>query len=159
MLVSRGRSNIAYQFHQYLWSPSGTVEKRLEYYRNVSQRLQAPVINGEFGVDRASNIAALREKYESYAAGFDGWFLWTWKSTRPPGKEWHGIPADELKLGITLIQPPASWQRVINWISKKGTAEKPTRKEVLQGMKDFIEAVKVQNTEEDRELLNALFGE
>lgn len=79
----------------------------------------------------------------------NGWIYWPWKR----------IPeADSNRFRhLQGIKTTPSWDKVRHYCgSLFGWGKKPSKKVALQGMREFVEAVKMKNLTLDRETLRAL---
>jgi aryl-phospho-beta-D-glucosidase BglC (GH1 family) len=129
-------------FHDYAFeNPGKDLTTRMPAYDAAATAINAPQWAGEFGQANYSSIA-------HYVSTFNqdpkvaGWADWTWKQS-------PGYAALQ-----TIQQTPAS-QLLINWINNTSRPQ-PTLAQAQQGMSDFINAVKFQNTLPDAQLQQTL---
>ncbi len=137
--------NIAYSFHMYTLL-SDNRAKLLRNYTEISRAQDVPLWVGEIGENNYEMIASTRQMLEDPANGVSGWSFWPWKMVQ--GK----YP------GLQMIQEPQSWAKVMDWLTAliPPPRMKPSREEALAGMREFVEAVKIQNCTLDNRMAETL---
>ncbi len=142
MLTQPLDSNEMLSFHDYPWAFTGQdFSVRLAEFDAVAKRLNAPLYAGEFGESTYSNA-------QKYVADLNNdplvaaWTYWTWKQ--------HGGFSESQN-----IQESAAAQKLIDWINNTSRPQ-PTAAEAAQGMSDFINEVRFENTLPDAYLVDIL---
>jgi endoglucanase len=135
-------SNQILSAHDYLWAfPGENISVRIAKYEAAAQRLNSPMWIGEFGEtpiwDDDTSVKAFNASQY-----IQGWAMWTWKAS--PGF-----------LVLRTLQHTAASQKLIYWMNDT-TRPKPTLAEADQGMADFINVIKFENTTFDSNLKNVL---
>ena len=135
-------ANEMLSFHDYAWAfPGQALSARMAGYDAAAVRLGAPLYAGEFGESTYADD-------QTYVNAFNNdpltaaWTEWTWKQA-------PGFAAMQ-----NIQHTPAS-QKLINWINNP-TRPQPTAAEATQGMSDFINAVRFENTLPDAQLRGTL---
>ena len=135
-------SNEMLSFHDYAWAfPGQDLSVRMVGYDAAAKRLGAPQYVGEFGESTYSDDQKYVTTFNAdpYVAA---WTEWTWKQA-------PGFAALQ-----TIQHTPAS-QKLIDWINEP-TRPQPTPTEAAQGMSDFIQAIRFENTLPDGQLRSIL---
>lgn len=136
--------NMAYSFHMYTWFGKKRESDRFaELYAAAAQKHDVPLWCGEFGEDQPAEISRLVNLYSSNRAN-SGWAFWTWK--KAPNR----TPA------LDLIAEPASWKKLADWIEHPLLNRKPSKPEAQQALREFLEAVRFQNTTVNRSMADVL---
>ncbi len=132
-------SNQVLSFHDYpwmIWGESPAV--RFPKYDAEAKRLNSPMYGGEWGQGTYENIELYISLYNQYAATVPAWTQWTWKQS-------PGFAA------LQNIQHTPLSKKTIDWMNNT-TRAKPTLDEAEQGMDDFINAIKFENTVHDAKM-------
>jgi len=136
--------NEAYGFHIYTWFGDNR-SKVFAGLRNLTDQQDIPLWAGEFGENDYEMIATTVQMFEDPAHEINGgWSFWTWKKV--PGRH----PA------LVAIDPPGDWTAVMAWISDPKHSPQPSADQAWTGMQDFIQAVRLENTHMDPQMLQAL---
>ncbi len=135
--------NQAYGFHMYTWFGDNR-KKSLTYLKTVSDQQNVPLWAGEFGENTYDMIGTTVQLYEDPANAVNGgWSFWTWK--KAPGR----YPA------LVAITLPDDWKKVMDWVNSP-SKNQPDHAFVLAAMNQFIQAVRLENTRIDPQMLAAL---
>lgn len=139
--------NQTYSFHMYNWFRDDRRE-RLAKYSTLSREQNVPLWVGEFGANQYEMIASTRRMFEDPANHVSGWAYWPWKMA--PGK----YP------GLMMIHIGDNWQAVMDWESKviPWPKLKPSPERAEAGMREFLEAVKVEHCTVDQRTKDALLA-
>jgi hypothetical protein len=143
MFSAPADDNMVYSFHMYNFFGDKR-QKNLKKYTELAAQQHVPLWAGEFGEDSYDMIQSTVEMYNDPARLVCGWCYFPWK--RAPTK----FP------GLETIEVPDSWKRVINWIVSPTLHKKPTEEETRVGIKDFLEAVKLEHTRLDEKMVQIL---
>ena len=136
--------NQAYSFHMYTWFGDNRKDE-LEKYREVSSRHNLPMWNGEFGENSYERLESTVALFQDPAYGLAGWAFWTWK--KAPNRYPY-------LLGIRTTD---RWDAVMRWIEQPNWPNpQPTQAEALQGMDDFLAAIRFENNVENPEMIALL---
>jgi hypothetical protein len=129
-------------FHDYAFMNTRTdLTTRMSGYDAAAMKTKAPQWAGEFGQATYSTIARYVSTFNEDPL-VSGWCDWTWKQS-------PGNPA------LQTIQHTAASKLLIDWITNTKRT-KPTLVQAQQGMSDFINAVKFQNTLPNARMLQTL---
>lgn len=135
-------ANQAYSFHIYNWFGDDR-KRRLAQYRALSVSQDVPIWCGEFGENNYAMIHSTAQMFDAPENGVSGWTFWTWK--RAPA----GHP------GLVTVTLPADWQQVIRWAGSP-LRRAPSREQALEGFKEFLTAVRLDNCQLDNRMAEAL---
>jgi endoglucanase len=133
--------NMAFEFHLYTWL-GGDPAKKIAPFINLRNKLNVPVWCGEWGENKTEVLKQTKDVYESVA--FAGWCMWTWKKVP------NNYPA------LCEIKPGLAWTKLILHLNKPKKNPAPSKEEAIQGMHEFLEAVKFTNCKMHDEVLNVL---
>jgi len=129
-------------FHDYAFMNTSTdLTTRMSRYDAAATKMNAPQWAGEFGQGTYSTISRYVSTFNQDAL-VSGWANWTWKQS-------PGNPA------LQTIQHTTASKLLIDWINNT-TRTKPTLAQAQQGMSDFINAMKFQNTLPNARMLQLL---
>lgn len=144
MFAAPFSGNQAYGFHMYTWLGDNRA-KSLAKIRAVSDAQNIPLWAGEFGENTYEMIGSTVAMYEDSSNEVNGgWSFWTWKKV--PGR----FPA------LVAVDVPEDWRAVIEWIGDPKHAPQPSQEQALAGMRQFAQAVRLENTHLDERMLAAL---
>jgi hypothetical protein len=121
-------ANVVYSFHIYNWIGDDR-DKRLTDWHALAKRHNVPLWNGEFGENKLSMIQSTIAMFDDSKYQVAGYCFWTWKK------------APNWTTSLSTFQSPASWQKVMKWLTHPIDDFRPTRDAALAGMRDFLTAV------------------
>lgn len=125
-------ANQLLSFHDYSWAfPGEDLTVRMARYDAAARRLNSPMWAGEFGQSTNADVRKYVDTFDKDPL-MAGWTQFTWKQS--PG---FGALQD--------IQPTAASTRLVDFMNDP-TRARPTAAEAQQGMADFIQAVRFENT-------------
>jgi aryl-phospho-beta-D-glucosidase BglC (GH1 family) len=130
-------SNLCYQFHRY-WTD--TAPWAIGYLLDLRKNLEAPIWLGETGENSRQWYARCIETMEEKEIG---WCFWPWK-----------------RFGggcVTGMRMPDAWEKVRTRMSRTDSGGAGPD-EVGAGLRGLAEASKMENCEEDKEVVDALWG-
>jgi endoglucanase len=135
-------SNEMLSFHDYAWAfPGQDISVRMAAWDAAAKRLNAPLYAGEFGESTYAddqNYVTTFNKDPLMAA----WTEWTWKQA-------PGFAA------MQNIQESPAAQALVDWIDNP-SRPRPTPAAATQGMSDFINEIRYENTMPDAMLRGIL---
>ena len=135
-------ANMAYSFHIYTWFGDNR-SQRLTAYQKLAGKQNVPLWVGEFGENNYKMIGTTVKMFDEHPE-ICGWAFWSWK--RAP----TSYP------GLVTVKVPAGWQKVMAWINHPILRQKPTTAETREAIKEFLEAVKLENGQLDKQMLQEL---
>lgn len=135
--------NMAYSFHIYTWFGDDRA-KRLKQYRELATKHERPLWVGEFGENSYAMIVSTVQMFREEKDVLSGWCFWTWK--RGPSRS----------PGLAVINVPAGWSKTMRWVDSGLFNKKPTAKSAAESAAAFVEAVKLENTQLDERMIDAL---
>ncbi len=135
-------ANMAYSFHIYTWFGDNR-SQRLTDYQILAGQQNVPLWVGEFGENNYKMIGTTVNMFDEHPE-ICGWAFWSWK--RAPSSH----------PGLVTVKVPAGWQKVMAWINHPILRQKPTTAEARQAIKEFLEAVKLENGQLDQQMLQEL---
>ncbi len=133
--------NMVYCFHMYTWFGDNR-QKKLALYGRIAHEQKVPMWVGEFGENNYEMIDSTVKMLasEDYIAGSS---FWTWKR------------ATAKYPNINVIEIPPAWKTTMDWIANP-FHKKPTKEEGVEGFKQLLKAVSIENTEHDKKLVEIL---
>ena len=136
-------SNMAYSPHFYTWFGD---DRPLWFsqYRGLAARDNVPLWCGEFGENSHLMLRSTVLEFEDPQNRFSGYCFWSWKKT---ANRWPGLL--EIRAG-------PRWAAVMDWVSGKWFAPRPTPEEAARGVREFLDAIDLNATIEDAEMLELL---
>ena len=139
-------SNQTYSFHLYTWfgdDRKNTIDK----ISQIAKKQNVPLWCGEWGENTCPMLTSTREMFERPESGIQaGWCYWVWK--RAPTR------ADfPYLIGLNLSD---KWQQVCQWINHPLLSRRPSKADALTGMKEFLDAVDIKASVENKELMTIL---
>ena len=139
--TTRLDSNQMLSFHAYAWG--SRIASKLAGYDPYARSQNSPLYVGEYGQAYYPELSDYINAFagDSNVAAYN---MWTWKQ----------VP--ELPT-VQQIHETAASQKLIDWVNNTGRP-KPTPAEATQGMSDFINAIKYQNTTTDQHTQSLLQG-
>jgi endoglucanase len=142
-MTAKFDSNQILSAHDYAWAfPGEDISVRIaNKYEAASERLNSPMYIGEFGESTYQDDDKYVKDFNA-SSSIQAWTEWTWKAS--PG----------FAVLRTINHTPAS-QKLIFWLMNM-TRPQPTPAEAEQGMNDFINQIKFENTTFDPQLKSIL---
>ena len=118
-------------FHAYTWTQNNAVPTKLATFNPYATAQDSPLYVGEYGQTGYSGLSQYVQGFngDPYVAGYT---VWTWKQVQ-------GLPT------LQAIHETAASQKLIDWMDNTHRS-KPTVAQANQGMSDFINSIKYQNT-------------
>lgn len=147
MFTSKVDSNQALAFHTYNLLGSDIAESRHRQFAKLSRELQVPIWNGEIGAHTIEWVTAVIAMFEDPEYNVSGWVFWPWKRVPETGKRYRHLME---------ISSTPQWDAVRKWLSGAWFAPKPTRKEALRGMQEFIESLRADRLIADTEMVEVV---
>lgn len=141
--------NQALAFHTYNLFGSDIGAKEHRQFTALSSKLDVPIWNGEIGAHTAEWVASVIGMFEDPAYNVSGWVFWPWKRVPEDGKRFRHL------MGIASTQ---KWDAVRHWVAGAWWVPKPSRKDALKGMQEFIEASKADALRVDPEMQRIVTG-
>jgi endoglucanase len=135
--------NMAYSFHMYTWFGDNR-ERLLHSYRAIADQQQVPFWCGEFGENTYEMTDSTVRMFDA-GREIAGWCYFPWK--RAPTK----YP------GLVTINVPEDWRKVMNWITAP-LFNRPMRGRALSGAREFVRAVRLEDTSLDQKMVTVLTG-
>jgi aryl-phospho-beta-D-glucosidase BglC (GH1 family) len=124
--------------HDYPWAfPGQDVSVRMAAWDAAARALNVPIYVGEFGQSSYADDTEYVTNFNN-DPNIAAWTEWTWKQA-------PGYPA------LQNIQESAAARKLIDWMNNT-TRPQPTAAEASQGMSDFINEIRFQNTLPDAQL-------
>ena len=123
--------NQALAFHTYNLFGSDIGEKEHRQYAALSKALDVPIWNGEIGAHTAEWVGAVIGMFEDPSYNISGWVFWPWKRVPEAGKRYRHLMG---------IESTPKWDAVRHWVAGAWWVPKPSRKDALKGMQEFIDA-------------------
>ncbi|HEX8547226.1 MAG TPA: cellulase family glycosylhydrolase [Cytophagaceae bacterium] len=148
-------NNICYEFHTYNWFGE-SFDNQLRDFQNFSKLHNVPIINGEFGAVSNSQAASIRREFEDTTRHINGWVFWAWKSYYLREGDWFGGLQNKDIHYLREFDVSPEWKKVMNYVSGTLFAPKPTAEETLDGMNDFINRIKLKNTQQNDDIKRSL---
>ena len=141
--------NQVFSFHSYNLFGKSIGEDVLQKHTEFSNTMNAPLWNGEFGAHTAAWLKEIITYYEKPDSNVNGWIYWPWK--RVPEND-----VDRYRVLMTIHSTP-KWDKVRYFCASLfGLGKKPSREEALEGMAEFIEAMKIENNTLDYKTMQVL---
>ncbi|MFI5271082.1 MAG: glycoside hydrolase family 5 protein [Candidatus Saccharimonadales bacterium] len=141
MSVFTGRldSNQMLSFHAYAWK--NNIPSKLAQFDPYSAKFNSPLFIGEYGQAYYPELSQYAQSFmnDKSVAGYS---MWTWKQVQE-------LPT------IQRINETADSQKLIDWMNNT-TRSQPSQEEAQQGISDFINSIKFQNTTTDRVTVQSL---
>ena len=131
--------NVGYSTHVYTF-PFERREQRYTQAAALSQKLNAPMWIGEFGIsDRnlAQTVAMMKRP------GIAGWSYWSWKYVVK-----DAAPCD--------LQPLKEWASVAPWVTGGAFRKKPSAQAVQRGVDSFVNYLQRYRCTPDAAVMAAL---
>ncbi len=147
-------NNQSYCFHTYTFFPLPDKRKEhLEAIKRIAKKHDVPIWNCEFGANTADWIKETVELFEDPKNQVNGWIFWPWK--RIPARNPRGYRH------LVEVKPPRNWVKLAKKLKPPVWKRNPFRRkmskqQVLRGMEDFLDAMRIENTRTDREIAKIL---
>lgn len=128
-------NNMSYSFHIYTWfgeDPKAGVAA----YKSLIDNNNVPLWCGEWGENTTAILDTTKRALQDPLNELSGWSFWTWKK----------VPSTNSQPYFGGIQASLLWMKLTKWISDSTWNPKPSYNEAIQGMNEFINAVKYKNT-------------
>ena len=126
-------NNQMLSFHAYAWR--NNISAKLAQFDPYASSQDSPLYVGEYGQALYSELSQY-EKAFANDSNVAGYTMWTWKQV-------HELPSAQ------YINETADSQKLIDWMNNTSRS-KPSAAEAEQGMNDFINSIKYQNTTADQ---------
>ncbi len=147
-------ANQSYCFHTYTFFPLPDKRaEQIEAIKRIGNKHNVPIWNCEFGANTAEWIKETVDVFEDPQNGVNGWIFWPWK--RIPGKN------SRRYRHLVEVQPPRRWVNIAKRMKRPAWRRNPfgrkmSQQEVLRGMEEFLDAMRIENTRTDRKIAKIL---
>ena len=138
--------NMSYSFHTYHLLGPDNSRKHFEHIQKISKEQKVPIWNSEFGAHNLNWTKETVQLFNSSSSQNSGWIFWPWKR----------VPSNNIDRYRHLheIESTPNWDKLRKYIGFLG--KKPSRSEAIQGMNEFVEAMKIENCIVNKEIQGIL---
>lgn len=131
-------SNQMYSFHTYNFLSTDYDDSQMNALRPLAESQDVPLWNGEFGANNYEWVSANIEMFEDPDNHVNGWIYWPWKKV-------SGGWEDRWTL-LMGIQSTPDWDLTGLFIANPFETEVTlTREQALNGMEEFLTAIRAEN--------------
>ena len=128
-----------YSYHYYAWFGENNKSKNI---REITSGIitDLPFWCGEWGEDTRQNLKDIHNLLLQQP-GLCGTSFWTWKR----------VYKSNSRYPVYSIHSTANWDKIMSWVTWK--LSKPTKEQITKGIEEFLNAIKIENCQ-DNEILN-----
>ncbi|MGQ0828852.1 MAG: cellulase family glycosylhydrolase [Bacteroidota bacterium] len=137
-------ANMAFSMHVYTFIGNADPKAVVASYNSLIDQYNVPLWNGEWGEHNYATLDATRKALEDPANQLSGWAFCTWK------KVINHYPC------LNEIQITPKWTKVAKWITDTVGNPRPTLSETNQGISEFFNSIKYENTVRDQQMHSIL---